>query len=215
LADISKSDRAVCLGRLGSAKTDDSEVSAAIERIGFRPEVAWDADGKLPQEAELYRLQLGNAQVLALVRNATKEAANQPPVTVRLPNVAHVYDVRAGEYLGHLASLKRALAPAEVAMYALLPYRVHGLECSVEATNEDVLVRVRVKADGQPTTHVFHVAVHDPGGAERPWYSANAIALGGQAEARVPLAFSDPRGQWTVYVKDVATGTKAAAVLSR
>ncbi|MBM4046154.1 MAG: hypothetical protein FJ279_13670, partial [Planctomycetes bacterium] len=218
LADLFQAaDRAACLGRPASDKSDPSDLQAVIERLGLRPETAWEAAGTVPREAEIYAFELDEGRYVGLVRNVGEKAANQPPITLTLPKALHAYDVRKGKYLGHVSRVTQALAPGEAALLALLPYRVTGLEAVVASPSsaQDAVLRLSIASTAKPTTHVLHLDLTDPSGAVRPCYSLNIVAPEGRADARIPFALSDPLGPWTARARDVATGAEAAVLLVR
>ena len=57
-------------------------------------------------------------------------------------------------------------------------------------------------------------AVADPDGKPCPWYAQNVPAPGGTAAVRVPLAFSDRAGRWTILATDVLTGVKGSTTVT-
>jgi hypothetical protein len=217
LADLHNSPGWACLGRQALERTDPDQLAAAFQKLGIRGDVQWEANGALPQDAELYRFELGEAQYVALLPVEKMKSAEGMPITVHLPHKAHVYNMRAGKYLGQGSTLKGDLTPDTVAVFSLLPYQVNGLEASAE-TGEDpqgAVIRARVIATAQPTDHVFHVEFTSPQGEKCPWYSRNILAPGGAAEMQIPFALSDPAGVWTAQVTDVATGAKTTVQIRR
>jgi len=136
-------------------------------------------------------------------------------ITTRFDGRSHVYDMRAGKYRGKARAVPATLPPWEPVCYARLPYPVTGIDIDVGKTAKRgsiVPVTVAVKAgDGTtPGHHVLRVNIHWPDGSLRTYYSRNLDATGGKAAMRIPLALNDAVGAWTVRVRDVATGTRAA-----
>ena len=54
--------------------------------------------------------------------------------------------------------------------------------------------------------HLLRVNVIAPDGREVTALRRLVKIYGGQGEVRLPVAFNDPVGKWTVQVKDTATG---------
>jgi hypothetical protein len=130
----------------------------------------------------------------------------------------HKYNIRAGKYLGTAESETVTLDPIGPQCFALLPYKVAGVEVSApgQATaGQEVVVKLAIKAEGeQPVQfarHVLRVDVLGPDGAVRTCYSRNIETEAGKATLSIPLALNDAAGTWVVRVKDIATGTVAEA----
>ncbi len=62
-----------------------------------------------------------------------RRCEDSDPVRFQFGQAAHVYDVRAGRYVGRVAEVRAAVAPGETALYACLPYRVESLLASLPA----------------------------------------------------------------------------------
>ena len=107
------------------------------------------------------------------------------------------------------ASVRR-LEAGEAHLYALLPYRVKALEVSEAPGNstpgKHFALKVVVEDSAKPGTHVMHVEVEDASGRDRPEYTQNLEVEHGAGTFRLPLALSDPTGEWKLKVQDVATG---------
>ena len=90
----------------------------------------------------------------------------------RFAQSGHVYDVRAKKYQGNTGTLVTTLAPGETAVYAVLPYRVTGLQVQAPeraAAGSDVEFRCEVRGDGKPLgDHVLHVELPTRTDGRRP-----------------------------------------------
>jgi beta-galactosidase GanA len=139
-------------------------------------------------------------------------------VRFAFPQPAHVYNVRARTYLGHVDQLTDALSPGRTALFACLPYRVTGLDLQAPgqvAAGSEVVLRLAVRgSDGPPGDHVVHVELVDPAGQAVRHYTQNVVASGGCCTLRIPLAINEARGQWSVRAWDVLTGTGAQMSLA-
>ena len=143
--------------------------------------------------------------------------ANPEPcrATIDFGRKAHVYDVRAGRYLGERQQVEATIAPAQAHLYALLLYRVKAVQVSEAPVNsvagKHFALQIVAKGNVEPGTHVLHVEVKDANGRDRPEYSRNIKVEHGAGTFRLPLAMSDPSGQWQIKVRDVATGVVGKA----
>ncbi len=101
----------------------------------LRPQVAIPANAR----AKVHRFRLGPNQLLAFERNISyqmsedlKQAGGNEPLEVpveveaQLPRAAHVYDLRAERYLGHIDRLKFTLDPWQPSLFALTPEKLES-----------------------------------------------------------------------------------------
>ncbi|MHB8899574.1 MAG: beta-galactosidase [Thermoguttaceae bacterium] len=168
--------------------------------------------GQPPRCYERNSFSRGPIAVHTLIRDH-RRCEDTNPVRLRFARPGHVYQVRGGKYEGRVDSLVTTLAPGETAVYAVLPYRVTGLEMqSAEraAAGSQVEMQLEVHGDdGPPGDHVLHVELCGPDGQVVPHYTQNVLAAGGKAAVRVPLALNDQAGSWTIRACDVLSGTTA------
>ncbi len=122
----------------------------------------------------------------------------------------HVYDVRAGKYLGETDRIDVALTTGTARLYAVLPYRVRGVsvEAPAEARAGRVLsVGARVEAGDAPVgNHVVHIELTRDGERAIKPYARNVVTTGGAATVDFPLPLNAPAGQWLLTVTDVISG---------
>ena len=137
-----------------------------------------------------------------------------------LPVPYHIYDVRAGEYIGHTEEFHTAIKPGQGLLFALLPYRVQEIELRTDtervvpiktgetkrAMHPRVSVDLRTTSGQRPQVHCFRVDVYNPSGEDVPAYGQNVLVRRGRATFTVPFALNDPSGTWRVHVTDVASG---------
>ncbi|MBI3921982.1 MAG: beta-galactosidase [Armatimonadetes bacterium] len=145
----------------------------------------------------------------------TGTKAGPEPITLRLRRPAHVYDVRLGKYLGKIDRVDTNIAPAEAKVFALLPSRVTKVTVSGPSAvqpGQPATITLNVRTDGKkPMSHVLHVEVLLPAGTLHPLYTRNLVTTNGAAKFAIPFAFNDEMGEWTIKVKDVASGATGEA----
>jgi len=150
---------------------------------------------------------------------ATGEAPHRrSQIAVTFPHQAHVYDLRAGEYLGKTDRAEKLMPQGYCQIYSLLPYQVTAVSviprAKAKQPGERVSYRVRVETDGpQPGRHVFRVQVTGPDGL-RDYYGTQITADDGSGEAEFDLALNDASGIWRIAATDVATGISGTAELT-
>ncbi|MHC4917674.1 MAG: hypothetical protein ACYTGB_19540, partial [Planctomycetota bacterium] len=123
-------------------------------------------------------------------------------VSLRFPLAGHIYDSRAGEYLGEGDSAEDNLEAGSIRLYAVMPYRVEGLDLSFSGGEASA----RIKAAGEVGEHVLRFDFFDAGGKRLAERGANVVATGGSAEWRPE---GDPPAGGSLACCDVATGVFA------
>lgn len=119
---------------------------------------------------------------------------------------------RSRQYLGHTDRVDATLDTARGKVFAVLPYRVSGLELNIAGRpvgGQDLVLRIKLAASapiGADDRHVIRIKVFRPDAREEIAHRRWAVATGGQGEVPLPIAFDDPAGKWTVRCQDVATG---------
>lgn len=140
-------------------------------------------------------------------------------IALRLPQACEVYDVRAGKYLGRVATVPLKMAATEARLLGLLPYRVTGLSVSGVQVRYGpgsvIRYRAAVATDRGPCgDHVLRIEVFNPAGKPVRHYTRNVLAVGGKYEGVVPLALNDTVGPWSMRVTDVTTKATQAATFT-
>ena len=184
------------------------------KQAGLTPlvRIAHRGEGQMPP-TEITRFAAGDIEFVGLLRKYYYYDNAAYPVTVSFPKKSHVYDVRAGKYLGFRDSLDTDLS-YQAHVYARLPYQVKAilLDAQGQASRQaPAVIKIAVQtSSGQPLPgHVFHLRVLSPGGEELPWYTRSVVAESGAVEVTIPWALNDPAGRYTVLVRDVASGVTA------
>jgi len=187
-----------------------------VDRAGVRRTIAAEgADPENPPRCyERNTFTRGPVVVHAFIRDH-RRCSDTDPVRFEFGEPAHVYDIRAKQYLGEVSAVDATVAPGGTALYVCIPYRVTGLTVTAPGqvnTGGELRLRARVETDGgAPGDHVLHVELLGPDGRARWHYARNLLAPDGQLDHTVPLALNDAPGQWRVRVRDVLTGTEAEA----
>ncbi len=191
-----------------------------LQRAGVEKQVTIEP---AQPHVEVSRFHAGQARYIGILQGLprpgmdyTNEEAELPAptdVTVTLPMKAHVYDVRAGEYIGHRSELETQLQPGIAHLYALLPYRIDEVDIAAPneaSADERVTYAVQLSTDtGTPAPHIVRVSVLGPDGEQRAWYADNLQVEGGRAHGQFRFALDDTPGTWTIRAREIATGRTA------
>lgn len=197
-------------------------LKAVLALAGLKPRVTVEAGGDPLRLLEIVRFQDGPIQYLGFLKNRASTEEQTVNAKVTLAEGGHVYDVRAGRYLGQVSSWQEDFVPARARLYARLPYTIGGvlvaatklpsptpdsvgpsLQCSVT-------VQCSSKAQGR---HWVELRVIGPDGRVRRHYGRNLPAVAGKAATTIPLALNDPPGTWKVLAREVISGKTGEAVL--
>ena len=204
-------------------------LQAVLSSIDVQPSITLSPN--IPG-SQVYRYHQGRSIYAALLRNPA--GTNVPghdngqddidefkpeEFTIGLPRESHLYDMRAGKYLGFVDQVKHTENDVTAFMLAALPYRVTGLDLQCQTTSpkqgDVVTVKARIVVEGGESAglHVVHLEVIDPEGREVSCLSSNVVAEDGQCDFPIPFALNDLPGGWRLVVRDVASGVSVKIVL--
>ena len=126
-------------------------------------------------------------------------ANDRPPrdVVYTFPKDGFVRDLVTGEEFGQTNRLVRALGVGCVHAFEITPVPVRI--ANVEA-KPDSHVRIDY---ARPCRSIAVLRVFRPDGTEAECYRRKLIVRDGAAETRIPFALSDPKGRWTIEVRDI------------
>lgn len=195
--DLDPAQREAMLSRLSDAKVAPVLSSPGIEKFFGR---------------EAMEFTDGTNRVYVVIRMPGR-SDDHGMQTFGFQKTGHVYDVRAGSYLGCASSVSAEVPLAGASVWALLPYKVNALNVDAPASVEaggDLVADLTVAASGGTVgTHVFHVELVPPSGKSRFHMKRNLLANGGRAKLVFRIASNDPDGRWALRVFDPLTGHKA------
>ncbi|MHB9025496.1 MAG: beta-galactosidase [Armatimonadota bacterium] len=161
----------------------------------------------------------GGIEHCTVMQQYNLERRNPDEVTIDFGRKGHLYDVRAGAYLGAGASVPVVIKPGDESakIISLLPYRVTGLTIDSPrqaAAGQMVKFNCRLLTSAGPVyDHCFRVEVAAPDGTPVIPYSGNQWARGGHLILEVPFALNDPAGVWRITVTDIVSGVAETRTL--
>jgi hypothetical protein len=130
----------------------------------------------------------------------------------------HVYDMRTGRYYGLTQKLDLTVFPGRALVFSNLPYRVASLDLHTSRSagtawhpgeTVELMVSLGITDEVErmrPGKHVFRIDVLDPSENPVEAHSGNFDSMEGQLTVRLPLALNAPEGQWTIRMRDLASG---------
>lgn len=199
-------------------------LDAIVTRAGVkRVARAVAADGSPANATWMAGYHKGSQRYLVAAKDYAVADRAPSPVEIILEEPAHVYDALAGRYLGFMDRFKDTFETARGKVYSLLPYEVKGLTARARTgwldwltgkarRGEDLTIDVSLETPGTigpEDLHLLRVSVTGPDGSEVTALRRLVSIYGGKGEVRLPLAWTDPAGVYTVHLHDTATGHDA------
>ncbi len=167
----------------------------------------------------------GNALVFGLWRqmenkwfNPQKDTLAGEPVEARvtLRGQMHVYDLRAGEYLGETDGFDTTLRWGRASFFMALPRQIPEPAVSVEpdapAPGEVLTASVSMDMPASANEqYAVYTEVIDPAGNSPLWGREVAIVDGSASQVRVQTAHNDQPGTWRIRATELFSGATAEA----
>ena len=159
--------------------------------------------------------QSGPMQILGVYRQELFCETYPITVSFTLPEERSIYSMRSGKFLGTGASFTSSFFGGDVDFFAMLPYEVKAIQAEVPTQAHrgqmlEGIIKLQI-SKGAAGPHVIFVQVKGPDGALRPYFEQKLVLSNGQAPLRLPIAWNEPPGTYTLLVRDVASGTQAQA----
>ncbi len=205
------------------------------------------SDGKRLAGTEVVVFKNGECEIVAIFRNPqlddggwgtyrekksnwrdwTTDADNsalekEAEVAIEWGTASPTYDVRARKDLGSIDVCKATLNPFEPLVFTRSPRPLPNLHVSVPsdcvAGSTIELTLTSGELPPEETVRVVHFEFIKPSGQVYELYSRNVKVRGHSQVVRVPIAFNDPLGNWSVRGHDLMSGQELEAsfnVLSR
>lgn len=206
-----------------SERTFRSPVEQGLRRVllsilssgGVKPVFPVELESGHAPHLETVRYEAGDLMYLGLLPQGGDP---EELATVKLGRKWHVYDCRRHTYLGERDTIRAAFGPGDGAVYCLSPrpLAVPKLNCLTPSVPVGGEVKYQAFVGGGSDTarQCLHLEVTDPTGKRHREYARNFIfGVRGQ-NAGFRLALNDPRGEWRLLLRDLASGKTAEAVFT-
>ena len=211
-------------------------MSGAMQLAGICPGIrVLGTDGKRLPGTEVVVFENGSCRQVAIFRNPqlddggwgsyrqkksnwrdwTTDADNsafekEEAITIEFGETLPTYDVRARKDLGTVRVCKATLSPWEPLFLTRAPHPLPKLELalpSVCSPGSELLLTLS-SSETQPEGTVRVVRLELRGPSEEPYelYSNNVILTSLPDTVRIPMAFNDPPGTWSVQGFDLISG---------
>ena len=145
--------------------------------------------------------------------------ADRASATLHLAAKAHLYDSRAGRYLGEGTDFAVALPVYEGAVFTALQYHVTGLRVQVQDIDSlhkvTVSVEVLCQSGTASDTHVLVLSAAAADGTAIPLLTRKVVAAEGRWQGVVPFGANQALAGCTISARDVATGSNSTVRVVR
>ena len=206
----------ISLREAGKEAEKRAKLTELLKAGGVTPRLRiTTADGKDLPATETVLFRNGQAEYVCLLKDYTVQDQSKRKVTVTFPRKAHVYDVRARHYCGHVEQVETEIAPARAKVFALLPYEVKRIALRLDKKTyrraEAVSYQIAINASSQAlSTHGLRLELVGPDGRVAEHYGQNILAASGRHSGTRRLSLNERTGQWLLRVRDIASGVAAS-----
>ncbi len=136
--------------------------------------------------------------------------------SIDLPRDCHVYDLRAGKYLGKTNHVDATLRWGRANFYAALPYRLEGPQLAFSSTTPEAGTELKATVSleaprSSRAKHAVWVEVVAPDASAPFWGQRVLLLENGTGEVVLPIAYNDATGRWRVRATELFSGQTAEA----
>jgi hypothetical protein len=202
-------------------------LSRILDYLGVRPALQiLDVNGQPLGQATIVRYRFGEGELLAVVKeheaiegNVGKDGVTtyndshlgriaRQEVVVKLPRAFFVRDLRSGQALGHVDSVKTSVVAGDALLLALSPDKntlsVRGPTTARRGEHPAFLL-----VSSSPGKHLIRCQFFSPEGKFLFDYARNVFFDGAQENVILPSALNDPTGTYQLKVTDLLTGAES------
>jgi beta-galactosidase len=143
-------------------------------------------------------------------------AGKPAPARITLPESAHVYDLRAGRYLGSVERVNTRLRWGRASFFLALPYKIEGLSVTAAPASPDadevVTASINLALPNRAEERfAVYTEVVDPNGNRPLWGRRVVVLTEGAGQVQVRVAHNDAPGRWRVVATELFSGQSAEA----
>jgi hypothetical protein len=186
---------------------------------GLKPEFAATSAGKETPGFEFSSFRNGRGYLLGVEDLGTGDFVGaRRGFEAKGPRVFHIYDIRAGKYLGRSDTVKDEVPRNGHRAYALMPYQVQAVTARVDRPTVQpgetlrLITDVAIAPTGDRDLHVVRVEAFGPDGKGFfPFRRVLQMPTRGALTVPLTTALNDAPGQWRLVVTDVNSGQTGEA----
>lgn len=187
-------------------------IAKIIEDSGLKPDVlVTTTKTQTPVktiEIVIYRDKL--TDYIAIHPNLSLPQEIERKIRIKFPYKAHIYEITTNRYFGFTDTITTNLNPYKPNIFALLSYKVQGLEVDMAGKGKEVEMSVLIKAISTKIgNHVVNLKVFDESG--NPLYEnfRNLFLKNGRFSETIKLIGTQEGKRYTFKFTDVTSGNTA------
>lgn len=158
----------------------------------------------------------GQNKYIGILRDNPTAKVNDPETRkarIVFPYKSHLYDVRNKKYYGYTDRIEKDFSPAEIKLYALLPYPIENpsleLNEAVFKPGDVLNYKIELKASKEKTgTHIVRLKVYNPSGELVSYYTKNLLLEDGRYAGQIFLSLNEAGGNWKIVAEEIVSGKK-------
>jgi hypothetical protein len=140
------------------------------------------------------------------------------PVAAKIvfPSARHVYDLRAGKYLGSVTQVDAWLRWGRANFYLAIPYQIGTPQISLSsptpAPGQTITASIALHVPaGALERHAVWAEITDPQGQRPLWGQQVLVLEHGSGQVQIPVAYNDLPGQWRLRVTELFSSQSSEA----
>jgi len=196
----------------GQEKEKREKIKEILESVDVKPKLRiLDSNNCDLGSTEVIFFKNGEIEYACLLKDYLTEDNSEKEATVIFPHEAHIYDVRSNQYHGLSKQVPVRLSGGQAKVFALSPYKVTGVEISLDKEKyrqgDAISYKLDVVTNSKgPSAHVFRIELVSPENKTVKHYNKNLLAEKGSCSATLQLSLNEQQGKWRIQAKDVISG---------
>lgn len=146
---------------------------------------------------------------------AGREAGTPIETNIRLGRQVHVYQLKAGQYLGKMDTVQAKIVPERLEFFALWPHEIGAPKLELSKAKmgpgQKVTATISFAKAAKDDVQVVLLTAVSPKGEPARWWRQQVVVKGGVAEVPLYIAHDEEPGRWTLQARDLISGQTAEA----
>ncbi|MHC4874550.1 MAG: beta-galactosidase trimerization domain-containing protein, partial [Planctomycetota bacterium] len=175
-----------------------------------RPVAVTENGSTIIKRAEVFYYPAGKQHYLGIITSPDKENTEPVNLTVKLPEDFYAKEMIENKDYGKTRTLKISMPVSEARFFTLLSSKTTELAATLDNSvkqGETADLNFEVKSsDNDPGLRVVRITAADPNGKPVHRFENNFKTQDGKGKLKFDFALNDQVGEYTISLKEVATG---------